>query len=227
MERTDFDPVAAARAEAPALPGGLTLADIALLADGTGNIPDDTAARLAPLIVSDDRLAGHLARLRRMAEDAAAECLADGHDAHASFAVLESATWQHPTDVLDPRVDVPYRELISIAATRAARAPRAERARLSMLEQRLVQAFTEDLANGEPFHRLGGRLLEVDDATAEATARRLVERFLGDWCQSGPSESTPGHSTPSHSRPGESTPGESTPGPSRPGSSTSTEEADR
>ncbi|MCP3961881.1 MAG: hypothetical protein GY719_28905 [bacterium] len=206
MERTHLDPVDSARtdgaredgarANGPALPGGLTLADVALLADGTGNIPDDTAARLAPLIVSDARLAGHLAELWRMAEESTAACLADAHDAHASFAVLESATWLHPTDVLDPRLDVPYGELLSIAAARAARAPRAERARLLMLEQRLEQIFTEDLANGEPFLRLGGRLLEVDDATAEATARRLVERFLGDWCRSRPDESTPGASTP-------------------------------
>jgi len=128
---------------------GLTLEDIAVLADGTGNIPDETAARLAPLVRADDRFAPALDDLRRMTSDAGTAYLADGLDAHASFGRLRSESWTHPTDVLDPDLDVPYRELIAIASAQAGRAKGAEKAELRELRGRLEKAWALDDPVGE------------------------------------------------------------------------------
>ncbi len=123
---------------------GLTLADIANLADGTGNITDETAARLAPLIRGDERFAAALADLRRMADDAGTAYLADGFDAHSRFERLRAKSWTHPTDVLHPDLDVPYRELIAVAAAAAGRARGAERVTLHQVQQRLERAWADD-----------------------------------------------------------------------------------
>ena len=122
----------------------LTLEDVAILADGTGNIPDETATRLAPLIRGDERFAAALDDLRRMAADAGTAYLADGFDAHASLERLRAEPWTHPRDVLHPDLDVPYRELVAVAAAAAGRAKGAERMTLREVQQRLERAWAAD-----------------------------------------------------------------------------------
>ncbi len=111
--------------------------DIALLADGTGNIPDTTATRLKPLIVCDDfsqlqrywrdRIVPCLRELCQMARDAQVKHLADGLYVFRTLERLRSTPWERPTDVLDQWLDVPYSELILMASALAERAEAEER----------------------------------------------------------------------------------------------------
>ncbi len=126
----------------------LTLEDLALLADGTGNIPDDSAVRLQTLIRCGDParfeaagrwIAAQLKVLRRMAADAGVDLLADGLYVSRCLERLRSGSWCSPTDVLDPRLDVPYQELIAMAGACADRArDEEEQAELRNLIERLV-----------------------------------------------------------------------------------------
>ena len=153
---------------------GLTLEDVAILVDGTGNIPDDTAERLAPVIATDPRVTAQIGELRHMAEEAGSDYLADALDAHTRFSRLQEGAWRHPTDILEPNLDVPYRELISIATLRAERARSAERAELLALKERLEIAYVEDLLAAACFRQLAERLLEVQAEVAIAALGRLA-----------------------------------------------------
>ncbi len=124
----------------------LTLEDLALLADGTGNIPDDTAVRLRVLICCSDiericetwrRQAAELERLRRLAAAAHVAELADGLYIFRCLERLRSSQWSSPGEVLDPRLDVPYAELISMARYFAGCAKADEQAELTHLAERL------------------------------------------------------------------------------------------
>ena len=117
---------------------GLTMKDIAILADGQGNIPDDTAERLAIFIRGEERVLGTLEQLARMAADAGVEHLADGHDTFENLSRLRQEPWESVTDVLDPRLDVPYPDLISMAGALADRAEGEEQAELRELGRRLI-----------------------------------------------------------------------------------------
>ena len=154
---------------------GLTLKDIAILADGAGNIPDDTAGRLQSYIRRDEDLKEPLARLQQMASDAGTPSLADGLHAFDNLARLRARAWKRPFDVLDPRLDVPFEELISMADAMALRTDGEEKAELLRLKDRLVAAFGEDLGRAEPGRLLIDRLLEVDGETAEAAVASLLE----------------------------------------------------
>ena len=150
---------------------GLTLEDIAVLADGTGNIPDDTAVRLQPVICRDDRYAEELAALRQMAEDAATELLEDGLNIFKRLARLRQRGWKKPSDVLaDPDREVPYRELIAMAGAMAGRARGAEKAELEELRERLILAYGEQLGGGKVVNELVG----LEETLAEAVLSRVV-----------------------------------------------------
>jgi len=129
--------------------GDLTLEDLALLADGAGNVPDATARRLQALIQCSDLehvgetwrgFVVRIRRLRQMAADAGTRFLADGLDAFRSLERLRSDLWVRPEDVLDPRLEVPYRELIAMARARAERARGDEKGELLDLADRLASA---------------------------------------------------------------------------------------
>lgn len=142
---------------------GLTLKDIAILADGAGNISDETAERLAPYVRGDEDLKEPLAELRQMAADAGTPLLADGLHAFEILSRLRSRIWARPSDVLDPRLDVPFDELISMTAAMAERAGDKEKTELQQMKGR---------------HEIGraliDRLLEVDEDVAEAAVTHLV-----------------------------------------------------
>ncbi len=127
----------------------LTPEDVAHLADGTGEFPDDTAARLKVFIRCDDMervqrtwhlIGSHLEELHRMAEDADVELLVDAIFVFRILEQLRSEAWESPGDVLHPRIEVPYPHLISLAGARAERAADAEKAELQQLRQRLLLA---------------------------------------------------------------------------------------
>ncbi len=165
----------------------LTLEDLAALADGNGNVPDAAAARFKTLIDSCEKperfeaarrwMAAALAGLRRLAADADVKLLADGLYAFECLEKLSARSWESPSDVLDPRLDVPYRELISLAAALAERAGGEEKAELEQLVDRLMRALAAEISGegiGEP---LIDRLLEVGEEAAEEALRQLVGRY--------------------------------------------------
>ncbi len=146
----------AARLEIVQAPKGvpLTPEDVALLADGSGNIPDDTATRLQAVIRCTDleliqrtwRWIGTLSVvLRQLADDAGVELLADGLYVFRCFERLHSESGLRPGELLDPRLDVPYLELISMASAFADRGDDAERAELEQLIERLGVAWSEQI----------------------------------------------------------------------------------
>ena len=155
---------------------GLTLEDVAALADGAGNLSDETAARLQPFVCEDESFAEDLAALRQMAADAGTKLLDDGLQAFRSLSLLRQRTWKKPSDVLDPRLDAPFPELIAMAGAMAGRAGGAEKAELEELRERLIVAFADQLG-GERFLRMVDELLEVEEAVAEAVLRRLVALY--------------------------------------------------
>ena len=136
----------------------LTREDVALLADGTGNIPDGTATRLRELVRCRDLeliartwrwIGKQVEDLRRLAEDAGVELLADGLYVFRCLERLRSGSWRSPTEVLDPRLDVPYQELISMAGAHSDRAEGAEKAELQGLIERLASALSEQIRGEE------------------------------------------------------------------------------
>jgi hypothetical protein len=164
----------------------LTPEDVALLADGTGDVPDETAVRLQALILCDDprriaatwrAIAGQLEELRRMAEDAGVELLADGLYAYRCLERLRSLPWERPADVLDLRLDVPLRELLSMTGAMIARADGAEKAELKRLFERLAAAQGEETRDDDLFEGLIERLLDVGPEAAEATLTQLEGRY--------------------------------------------------
>lgn len=152
----------------------LTLEEIAMLADGTG-IADQTARKLAPLIVTDPRLAAPLGQLRRMAKAASVDCFFSAVKAHQELELLIAARWRHPAEVLDPEAGICYSELIALASARAEQAAGAEKERLRKIHQRLEQAHAEHRAAEDFFQRIADWLLARDRQDAEALLRRLTE----------------------------------------------------
>ncbi len=132
----------------------LTPEDVALLADGSGNIPDDTATRLAALIRCHDLeliqrtwlwIESLLEVLCRLSEDAGVELLEDGLYVFRCFERLRSEPWARPGELLDGRLDVPFQELISMAGAMADRAGDAEKIELQQLVERLGTALDEQI----------------------------------------------------------------------------------
>lgn len=129
----------------------LTPEDVARLADGTGNIPDDTARRLQAVIRCQDLaridriwrwIRAELQELRQMADDACVELLEDGRYIFHCFERLRTEPWTLPTDVLDPRLDVPYEELISMASALEQRAEGTEKVEMRNLIERIGAALS-------------------------------------------------------------------------------------
>ncbi len=167
----------------PTLEGPLTLEDLALIADGTGNVPDATATRLQALFSCEDPdeveylwrcYAAALADLRRMAADAGVELLADGLYVHRLLERLRTEPWDAPADLIDPRLDVPYRELIAMTRARAGRAEGEEKAELGQLVERLGAALGAQIRGDSSADLLIDRLLEVGADIAEEALDQLV-----------------------------------------------------
>lgn len=123
---------------------GLTIEDLAYVFQAEGELPKATLRRLAWWLLTDPRLADPLARLARMAADAGHVDFWLGYWYNQELdRLLEDDDWTHPSEILDPAgdgVDIGYRELLSIAAARAARAPASERARLRAVAKKLEAA---------------------------------------------------------------------------------------
>ncbi len=146
----------AARPEIFQAPEGVALTpeDVALLADGSGNIPDDTALRLRPVVRSTDLelvqrtwlwIGAVIEVLRRLSEDAGVELLADGLYVFRCFERLRLEPRTPPGELLDPRLDMPYQELISMAGAFADRDDDAEKAEMQQLIERLGVAWGEQI----------------------------------------------------------------------------------
>ncbi len=158
---------------------GLTLEDVAALADGTGNLSDETAARLKPLVCGDEAFAEDLAALRQMAEDAGTRLLADGLHAFRRLSRLRERFWSRPADVLGPDLDVPYGELITMAGAMAARVEGEERAGLERLRERLIVAFGVELGDDRALRLMMDRLDEVEETVAEAVLTHVLSQRKG------------------------------------------------
>ncbi len=164
----------------------LAYEDVAHLADGSGELPADTAARLKVFIRCDDleqvqqtwRLIGsHREELRRMAEDAGVELLVDAVFAFRILEQLRAEPWESPGDLLHPGIEVPYPQLISMATACAERAGSTEKAELLRLRERLVLALGNHLGGEEFVEGLIDRLLEVREEVAEEALEQLVEVY--------------------------------------------------
>ncbi len=164
----------------------LTAEDVAELADGTGNIPDATARRLQALIRCRDpellrrnwdRIGTQLEELGQMAEDAGVDLLVDGLYVLRILEQLRARRWEYTGDVLDPRFEVPYPELISMARARAGRAEGPEKAGLELLAKRLVAVWGGQIGTDEDVDLLIDRLLEVGEEVGEEALGQLVEMY--------------------------------------------------
>ncbi len=164
----------------------LTPEDVAHFADASDELPDDTAVRLQAFICCDDPeqvhetwrlIRAHLEALRQMAEDAGVELLVDAIFIFRIFEQLRSETWESPGEVLLSGIDVPYRQVISMAGAHAERAEGTERAELLRLRKRLIAALGQQLGGGELADRLIDRLLEVGEEAAEETLSHLLEVY--------------------------------------------------
>ena len=163
-----------------------TLEDVAFLSDGTDDLPNDMALRLRALFLCDDLkpvaatfrvIGGRLEELRRMAEDAGVEQLADGLYVYRCLERLRSLPWERPADVLDLRLEVPFQELLSMTRALAARAEAAEQADLEQLCQRLTVAAGEQIGDDDMFKVLIERLISAGPEAAEEALRQLMERY--------------------------------------------------
>ncbi len=160
----------------------LTYEDVAHLADGSGDLPADTAVRLQVFICCDDLervqdtwrlIASHREELYQMADDADVELLVDAVFIFRILEQLRSEPWERPGDVLHPGIEVPYPQLISMAAAGAARAAGDEQAELLRLRERLVLALGNQLGS----EKVVERLLEVREEVAEEALSQLVRVY--------------------------------------------------
>ena len=161
----------------PKTQSGLTLQDIATLADGTGNITDATASRLAAYIRSDPRFNEALSHFRQMAEDAGVEYLADGLEIHQIITELRQSPSKAPCDVIHPALDVPYTQLINMATALAIRASGKENTELIALTTRLIVALSDELDTDHHFTCLLDRFLSLEEQAAQETLAQLVEHY--------------------------------------------------
>ncbi len=169
--RSEADPQDADQRDADPQEITLTLEDVAHFADGTGDLPADTAGRLRAMILCEDsdeieytwrcQIAPHLEDLRRMADDAGVETLVDGLYISQWLERLRSRPWQKPEDVFHANVDVPYQELINMACALAGRAGGDERAELRLLSERLITAVDDHLGGDKIVELLFNRLVEI------------------------------------------------------------------
>ncbi len=167
----------------------LTPEDVAHLADGTGELPDDTAARLKVFIRCNNRdrvwntwclIEIHLEELRRMAEDADVEFLVDAVFVFRILERLRSEAWESPGDVLHPRVEVPYPHLIALVRAQAERAGGTEKTKLLQLCERLRFAANRS-SRSRPTSRPEGIRRETPPAAISVRApgkQPSAEMFL-------------------------------------------------
>ncbi len=178
----------------------LTPEDLALIVDGTGNIPDDDALRLGSLVLCQDPerfeaarcwMAAQIEEMRRMAADAGVELLADGLYVFGCLEQLRIEPWETPGDVLDRRLDVPYRELIAMARARADRAGDDERTEMRQLVERLGIALGTQIRGESSAHLLIDRLVEVGDEVAVEAFNQLVGLYRDRRAAAGVEVSDP------------------------------------
>ncbi len=158
----------------------LTIRDVALLLDGV-EVPDGTAARLAPFLRDDPRLEDEIAELEQMAQDAGIgaqqpERFTTAYDNDRDFRrLLAAPEWERPDEVLDPDVGFDVGELLQIAAARSARSPNPLLAEVrGKLERAAAEKKAiEQLVGGflEGLLRLPGRQAETLIAEAERRYR--------------------------------------------------------
>ncbi len=157
----------------------LTLKDIAILLDGD-EIPDATAARLAPFLREDPRLEEEIAELELLAQDAGmapdeSERFTNAYDNDQDFRKLLTAkSWQRPDEVLDPDVGISLGELLAIAAARMARSPNPL---LAEVQQKLQRTAEEERAADRLVERFLEGLQRLPTKQAEALIAETERRY--------------------------------------------------
>ncbi len=164
----------------------LTLRDVAVLLDGV-EVPDATAARLAPFLRNDPRLEEEVTELEMMAQDAGISAeqperfttaYDNGRDLQRLLAVPE---WDRPDQVLDAEAGFSIGELLSIAEAQLARSPDPllgevkKKLELAAAERRAVEQLVEGFLEG--LLRLPGKQAE---ALIAETERRYREHTSSD-----------------------------------------------
>ncbi len=121
----------------------LPLKDLAMLLDGV-EVPDGTAARLAPFLRDDPRLEEEITALELLAQDAGIspdqrERFTAAYDDDQDFKLLLRADteWEWPDEVLDPEKGFEVGELFAIAEARLKRRPNPL---LSEVREKLARA---------------------------------------------------------------------------------------
>ncbi len=158
----------------------LTLRDVAVLLDGV-EVPDATAARLAPFLREDSRVEDEIAELEQMVQDAGIstqqpERFTTAYDNDRDFRKLLTATgWERPEEILDPDVGFSISELLRIAEARLARSPNALLAEVKDKLQRAEadRRTVEDLVEGflKALLRMPAKQAEASIAEAERRYR--------------------------------------------------------
>ena len=169
---------------------GLTLRDLAILVDGTGNIPDETARRLAPLSRQDERVAENLRQLQQMADDAQVVRLEDGLTAFEILQKLRETTWKSPREVTGPDLEIPYRELIAMSKAMTRRVKVSDRKQFAKLTTRLEAWFSADLASEDCFQEVVRRLRSVPVGIANRAIDRLSKGVKASQPKDAPGETS-------------------------------------
>ena len=157
----------------------LTLKDVAILLDGI-EVPDETAARLAPFLRQDPRLEHEIAELELMAQDAGisteqAERFTIAYDNDQDFRrLLTAPSWERPDEVLDPDRGFDVGELLRIAEARLARSPNEL---LAEVRAKLEQAEAEKWSLEELVDGFLKRLQQLPDHQAKALIAETERRY--------------------------------------------------
>ena len=167
---------------------GLTLEELALVADGLAeSLSDDGARRLGQVIRTDPRFETDLAELEQLAREAGLQpgdsfeylSAAQAGD-EALTTLLHADGWNHPAEILDPDGSrgIPYPLLIRLARERAGKGEHA--ARILDVRQRLEEAQAAELAVEALVDRFVAGLFELPEDEASALLRRVERQHLED-----------------------------------------------
>ena len=146
----------------------LTLEDVAILASQGDQLPKATICRLAAVVRTDPRFAGHYEWLEVVAQDIVPCPPTDG-DLEMAWAchqdyerLLAAEGWEHPAEVLDPggEAGVAYNQLVRLAAARASRAPNAPK--VVAIKEKLERAWADLQAKDQTVADFVARLEEFE-----------------------------------------------------------------
>ncbi len=164
---------------------GLTLEEVALVADGlVETLSDDAANRLGQVIRTDPRFETEIAELEVLAQEAGLgaddtfECLSVAQAVDETLSVLLDADgWSHPKEVLDPDGSrgIPYPPLIRLARGREGKSAAPEK--ILQVRQRLEEALAAEMAEDALVERFVARILELPPERAIQLIARAAHQY--------------------------------------------------